>query len=85
MPTISRLLKHIRLFKLIGLKKRLYSAKETNEFKESSAKETHNMEPCTVREDVFIWEFVEMYSYGVPTISRLLKRIRLFCRIQSLL
>ena len=73
--TMSRLLKIMGLFCKRALQNRRYSAKETYNFKEPTNRSlpiTQLMHLCVM-------------SYGVATISRLLKIIGLFCRISSVL
>ena len=79
MASISRLLKIIGLFCKRALQKRLYSAKETYDFKEP----TNRSHPIAVCEKMgsYVCVCVNMGSYGVATISRLLKIIGFFCRI----
>ena len=67
----SRLLQIMGLFCNRALQKRLYSAKETYNFKEP----TDHSHPISEA-----YGFMYLARYGLDTISRLLKMIGLFCK-----
>jgi len=72
-PSISRLLKMIGLFRRIS-----------SLLHGSFAKETYNLkEPTNRSHTIVMW--MSGYVYGVATVSRIDKIIGLFCRISSLL
>ena len=80
---MSRLLEIIGLFCKRALQKRRYSAKETYNLKEPTDR-SHPVARYRAIQYHYRYIAAVLWSYGMATISRLLKIIGLFCRIKPL-